>query len=374
MTISRRSILGAALLGLWGAAARVKPLRILILGGTGFTGPHQIRYALSRGHHVTLFNRGKQTLTWPGPVEQLVGDRATGDLHALADREWDVCIDNPTTLPSWVRDVGRVLHGKVKQYIFISTVSAYASNSEAADESAPLAEYAGADAMAETLDSLRASQNALYGPLKARSEREARTQFADITTIIRPGLIVGPGDQTDRFTYWPVRVSHGGEVLAPGDGTDPVQIIDARDLAQWTIRLAEQRTYGTFNATGPAQLLTMGAMLKEVASATHSDAHLTWVPAKFLDAEKVEHWSDMPVWVPGSTEDAGFARRSIARALAAGLVFRPLGETVTDTLEWFRHQPPERQAALKSGLTPEREKKVLADWHSTLSLKPRNAT
>jgi 2'-hydroxyisoflavone reductase len=374
MSITRRTILGASLLGLWGAAARVKPLRILILGGTGFTGPHQIRYALSRGHHVTLFNRGKQTLDWPGPVEQLVGDRANGDLHALADREWDVCIDNPTTLPSWVRDVGRVLHGKVRQYIFISTVSAYAGNAGPADESAPLAEYTGHDAMAETLDSLRASQNALYGPLKARSEQEAGTQFKGITTIIRPGLIVGPGDQTDRFTYWPVRLSRGGEVLAPGDGMDPVQIIDARDLAQWTIRLAEKRTFGTFNATGPAQVLTMGAMLKETAGALHSDARLTWVSDKFLEAEKVEAWSDMPVWVPRNTDDAGFVRRSNARAVAAGLDFRPLGETVTDTLAWFKQQPPQRQAALKSGLAPERERKVLADWRATMSLKPRNAT
>jgi 2'-hydroxyisoflavone reductase len=376
MTISRRSILKTALLGLGiGAWAGVKPMRILILGGTGFTGPHQIRYALSRGHQVTLFNRGKQSLQWPKSVEQLIGDRATGDLRALAGRDWDVCIDNPTTLPSWVRDVGRVLHGKVKQYIFISTISAYASHHDSGDESAPLAEYSGADPMAETADSLRASKGELYGPLKARSEREARTQFKGITTIIRPGLIVGPGDETDRFTYWPVRLSRGGDVLAPGDGTDPVQIIDARDLAQWTIRLAEHRTFGTFNATGPAHPLTMGAMLKGIASATHSNARFTWVPAQFLDAEKVEAWSDMPVWVPGHGDTAGFARRSIAKALAAGLVFRPLSETVTDTLEWFRQQPPERQAALKAGLSPERERQVLAQWRASMAgLKPRNMT
>ena len=366
MTLSRRSILKASLLGLWsGAWAAVKPLRILILGGTGFTGPHQIRYALSRGHQVTLFNRGKQSLQWPKMAEQLVGDRATGNLRALAGREWDVCIDNPTTLPSWVRDVGQVLHGKVRQYIFISTISAYAGTHDSGDESAPLAEYSGPDPMAETVDSLSARRGELYGPLKARSEREALTQFKGMTTIIRPGLIVGPGDETDRFTYWPVRLSRGGEVLAPGNGADPVQIIDARDLAQWTIRLAEQRTFGTFNATGPGQLLTMGAMLKGIRSATHSTARLTWVPAKFLDAQNVEAWSDMPVWVPEDSDSAGFARRSNAKALAAGLTFRPLSETAVDTLEWFSQQTPERQAALKSGLSPERERHVLADWHAS---------
>jgi len=366
MTINRRSILAASLLGLWSVAAvrGAKPLRILILGGTGFIGPHQVRCALSRGHSVTLFNRGKQPLAWPKTVEQLVGDRATGDLRALAGRDWDVCIDNPTTLPAWVRDMGRVLRGKVKQYIFVSTISVYPNYRVPADESAPLAEYSGADPMAETVESVRAAKGALYGPLKVRSEQEARTQFKDMTTVIRPGLIVGPGDETDRFTYWPVRLSRGGEVVAPGDGTDPVQIIDVRDLAEWTLRLAEQRVFGTFNATGPAQPLTMSAMLHEIARATRSAARLTWVPADFLDAEKVEAWSDMPVWVPAVGDFAGFARTPIAKALAAGLVFRPLAETATATLEWFKQQPPERQAALKSGLSPERERHVLADWHA----------
>jgi 2'-hydroxyisoflavone reductase len=339
-------------------------MRILILGGTGFIGPHQVRYALSRGHSVTLFNRGKQSAQWPETVEQLVGDRTTGDLRALEGREWDVCIDNPTTLPVWVRDVGRVLRGKVKHYIFVSTISVYANYRVPADESAPLAEYSGADPMAETVESVRASKGALYGPLKVRSEQEARSQFKDITTVIRPGLIVGPGDETDRFTYWPVRLSRGGEVLAPGDGTDPAQIIDVRDLAEWTLRLAEQRVFGTFNATGPARPLTMSAMLHEIAHATRSQAQLTWVPADFLDAEKVEAWSDMPVWVPAVGDYAGFGSTIIAKALAAGLVFRPLGQTVTATLEWFKQQTPERQAALKSGLSAERERHVLADWHA----------
>src|ERR1700722_10952243 len=229
-----------------------KPMRLLILGGTGFIGPHQVRYALARGHHVTIFNRGRQTEAWPGPVEELLGDR-NGDLKSLEGRDWDVCIDNPTTLPVWVRDAARVLKGHVGQYIFISTISVYAANDKPADETAPLVAYDGADPMGEK--SLGAGMR-LYGPLKALSEKEAQTQYGEAaTTIIRPSLIVGPGDETDRFTYWPVRLARGGEILAPGDGSDPVQFIDARDLAEWTIRVAESRTIGTFNATGPARLL-----------------------------------------------------------------------------------------------------------------------
>ena len=211
-------------------------------------------------------------MDWSGQVEALIGDRGTGDMDALAGREWDVCIDNPTTLPSWVRDAGRVLHGKVQHYVFISTLSVYAENDRPADESAPVAGYTGTDAMAETVASFRANVGELYGPLKAVSEQEAKKQFPGMTTIIRPGLIVGPGDPSDRFTYWPVCLARAGDVLAPGEGTDPVQIIDVRDLAEWTIRMAESRTFGTFNATGPEQPIQMRAMLTGIAAAIHSDA------------------------------------------------------------------------------------------------------
>jgi 2'-hydroxyisoflavone reductase len=379
MRMTRRQLLGLSSAALLGLTVRQPPalaagktqqprrsLRILILGGTGFTGPHQVRYALSRGHQITLFNRGKQPHEWPGAVEELIGDRNTGDLKALEGREWDVCIDNPTTLPFWVRDAGRVLHGRIKHYVFISTISVYADNLKPADESAPVAGYTGRDAMAETLESLRA-KGELYGPLKALSEKEAETQFPKETTIIRPGLIVGPGDETDRFTYWPVRLARGGDVLAPGDGSDPVQIIDARDLAEWTIRMAEARTLGTFNATGPHHPLQMKDMLAGIAAAIHAHAQPTWVPTDFLESEKIEAWSDMPVWVPARGETAGFAKRSIAKALAAGLTFRPLDTTAVDTLAWFKQQPPERQAKLKAGLTPAREEEVLSKWKSKSS-------
>jgi 2'-hydroxyisoflavone reductase len=339
-----------------------KPLKILILGGTGFTGPHQVRYALARGHEVTLFNRGRQKETWPGKVEELIGDRNISDLKALEGRTWDVCIDNPTTLPFWVRDAGHVLAGHVKHYIFISTISVYASDATPQDETAETAPYKGPYAYAE-----KKVTNELYGPLKAESEREARRQFGEATTIIRPGLIVGPGDATDRFTYWPVRLARGGDVLAPGSGSDPVQFIDARDLAEWTIRMAEQRRFGTYNATGPRAELTMAAMLKGVGEGVRSSPPLVWVPTKFLDGQKVSAWSDMPVWVPGEGDTAGFGKRSIKHALDAGLTFRPLPQTSADTLAWFRQQPPERQAKLGAGLTPEREAEVLKAWRAAKS-------
>ena len=365
LQLSTAAILTASLRSFAAVTSRPKPMRLLILGGTGFTGPNQVRYALARGHKVTLFNRGKQPHEWPGEVEELIGDRNTGDLKALAGREWDVCIDNPTSVPFWVRDAGRVLKDKIHQYIFISTVSVYAKNDAPADESAALAPYTGKDAMAETFDTLKANLEALYGPLKALSEEEAKKQFPGMTTIIRPGLIVGPGDATDRFTYWPVRVARGGEILAPGDGTDPVQFIDARDLAEWTVRVAETRMLGTFNATGPAHALTMKEMLSGMATALQAKAQFVWVPTTFLETEKVSPWSDMPVWLPGQGDSAGFARRDIRRALKAGLTFRRLSTTTLDTLDWFKQQPAERQEKLRTGIAAEREKEVLAKWASS---------
>lgn len=339
-----------------------KPLKILILGGTGFIGPAQVRYALARGHSISLLNRGRREMDWPSEVEALTGDRNSGDLSALKNRDWDVCIDNPTSLPFWVRDVGVALKGRIKHYIFVSTISVYADNATAnADESAALATYDGKDAMAETQDTLKADMR-LYGPLKAACEREAEKQFPGITSIVRPGLIVGPGDPTDRYTYWPHRMAQGGDVAAPGDGSDAVQFIDARDLGEWMIRLAEQRQLGTFNATGPARAMTMKAMLGDIGKAVHSDARLQWLPTDFLAAQKIAPWRDMPVWVPGQGDGAGFARRAIGKALDAGLSYRPHSTTAADTLAWFRSQPAERQTKLGAGLTAERETALLAAW------------
>jgi nucleoside-diphosphate-sugar epimerase len=336
-----------------------KPMRLLILGGTGFIGPHQVRYALARGHHVTVFNRGRQKEAWPGPVEELLGDR-NGDLKALEGRDWDVCIDNPTSLPVWVRDAAGVLKGHIGQYVFISTISVYAANDKPDDETAPLVTYNGDDPMAETIKSLSANPR-LYGPLKALCENEARTHYGDtVTTIIRPSLIVGPGDETDRFTYWPARLARGGEILAPGDGSDPVQFIDVRDLAEWTIRVAEQRATGVFNATGPASPITMRQMLAGIAQGIEVDPKLVWAPADVLKANNVSAWSDMPVWIPGQGKTFGFHRRDFSRAIAEGLTYRALPITATDTLTWFRTLPSERQGKLRAGLTSEREAELLA--------------
>ena len=345
------------------AADKPKPIRILILGGTGFTGPFQVKYALERGHKVTVFNRGK---THPGElpkeVEQLIGDRS-GQLDALKNRKWDVAIDNPTSVPVWVRDVGQILKGNVDRYVFISTISVYGDTSKAnIGEDAPLAKYTGADPMKESRDSIIASKFQLYGPLKALSEQEAEKWFPKQALIIRPGLIVGPRDETDRFTYWPVRIDRGGEVMAPGDPGDPVQFIDGRDLAEWVIRMVEQRETGIYNATGPDKTLGVGAMLEGIKSANNSKANFTWVNADFLEAQKVTPWGDMPVWVPPRGEEGGMGRINIQRAVGKGLTFRPLALTARDTLAWFKSQPAERQK-LKAGITPEREAEVLAAWH-----------
>jgi len=341
------------------AEKSVKPLRILILGGTGFTGPYQVRYVLSRGHKVTTFNRGK---THPGElpneVELLVGDR-NGKLDALKGRQWDVVIDNPTTLPAWVRDAAQVLQSNVERYVFISTISVYGEVKTGPDENAPTEKYEGADPYKETLEAMKAGGYKTYGPLKALSEKEAEKWFPGKTLIIRPGLIVGPRDETDRFTYWPVRIDKGGEVLAPGSPDDPVQFIDARDLAEWTIRMAENRETGIYNATGPAKPLGIGGMLDGIKDALKSNPNLTWVSEDFLTQQKVEPWSDMPVW---TGKDSGLARAKIDRALSKGLTFRPLAETARDTLTWFKSLPQERQSHLKAGLAPERETEVLAAW------------
>jgi 2'-hydroxyisoflavone reductase len=341
------------------AEKSVKPLRILILGGTGFTGPYQVRYGLSRGHKVTTFNRGK---THPGElpkeVEQLVGDR-NGQLDALKGRPWDVVIDNPTTLPSWVRDAAQILKGNVGHYVFISTISVYGNVKTGPDENAPTEKYEGADPYKETLDAMKAGGYKTYGPLKALSEKEAEKWFPGKTLIIRPGLIVGPRDETDRFTYWPVRIDRAGEVLAPGSLNDPVQFIDARDLAEWTIRMAENRETGIYNATGPAKPLGIGGMLDGIKVALKSNATFTWVAEDFLAQQKVEPWSDMPVW---TGKDSGLALAKIDRALNKGLTFRPLAETARDTLAWFKSLPQDRQAHPKAGLPAEREAEVLVAW------------
>jgi 2'-hydroxyisoflavone reductase len=335
-------------------AAPPKPLKLLILGGTRFLGPALVAAARARGHTLTLFNRGK---TNPGrfpDLEQLHGDR-DGKLEALAGRRWDAVIDDSGYVPRHVRDSARLLAPQVGYYLFVSTVSVYADTSKPVDERSPLA------TLKEPTEKV---SDGSYGALKALCEKEAEAAFPGRAGIVRPGLIVGPDDPTDRFTYWPLRVSRGGEVLAPGAASDPILYIDVRDLASWMIALAEKHVSGTFNALGPAGALGMGPFLDGIKQGVRGDARFTWVDTAFLDKHNVQPWSDMPVWVPPVGEGAYMGRISRARAVQAGLTFRPVAETARDTLAWWNELPAERRAKLRAGLPTEREREVLAAWHA----------
>ncbi|MDX2056522.1 MAG: NAD-dependent epimerase/dehydratase family protein [Gemmatimonadales bacterium] len=332
-----------------------KPLNILILGGTGFIGPHHVEYAIKRGHKVTLFNRGKTNPNLFPEAEKLEGDR-DGKLDALKGRTWDAVIDNSGYVPRHVRDSATLLKGKVKRYLFVSTLSVFADFSrKGIDEDAPLAPLT---------EPGSEDSRKHYGPLKALCEQEVRNAFGDGATIVRPGLIVGPGDTTDRFTYWPVRIAKGGEILAPGDPNDHVLIIDARDLCEWCVHLVENDVGGTYNAVGPKAPLSMAEMLYGIRAVTTKPTTFTWVPAEFLEQQKVRPWADMPTWFPPKGPMAGFGSFSRDRAIAKGLVFRPLADTARDTLDWFATLPADRQATLKAGISAEREAAVLAAWHA----------
>lgn len=330
-----------------------RTLRILILGGTGFIGPHQVRYARERGHELTLFNRGRTAPHLFPELEQLRGDRETGELGALeGNREWDVVIDNSATNPRWVRESARLLQDRAEQYIFISTQSVYASRAEIGmDETAPVGR-----------PDLPREEWSGYGPSKALAEEEAREAFPGRATVIRPGLIVGPGDRSDRWTYWVARIHRGGEMVAPGTPHDPVQFVDARDLSEWVVRTAEEGTTGTFNAVGPSSPLSLAEMLYGIRAVTTSPVFFVWIEADFLQELGVRAWSDMPAWMPPEGARAGFARMSNERALDAGLTFRPLAVTAQETLAWFLGLPAERRDNLRAGLDPDREAFILDAW------------
>jgi 2'-hydroxyisoflavone reductase len=339
-----------------------KSLSILILGGTGFTGPEQVEYALARGHRVTLFNRNKTRPDFfKGKVEQLLGD-LNDDVSALKGQKFDVVIDNPTTLPAWVRNAAQHLKGNTRHYIFISTISVYPDNSHpGADETD------GTTPMPPDLDPytlVRENAGKYYGALKTFSEQEVGRQYAGISTIIRPGLIVGPLDRSDRFTYWPARIDKGGTVMAPGTPDDPTQFIDSRDLAEWTVRMAEAREFGTYNAVSPP--MPMAAMLYGIKAVTTSGAQFTWVSADFLASQQVRGWRHMPAWVAPRGPSAGFLSRNSSRAIGKGLTFRPLAVTAKETLDWHKTRPEAEQKALAegtiAGISAAREAEVLAAW------------
>lgn len=330
--------------------------KILILGGTGFLGPHLVEAARRRGHTVTIFTRGKTRPDLFGEeVEKLRGDR-DGDLKSLEGRRWDSVIDTSGYVPRIVRASAELLAPNVRQYVFISSISAYADTSKPGiDETYPVA--VAPDPKSEDVPQF-------YGALKALCEQAVEAALPGRATTIRPGLIVGPGDPTDRFTYWPVRIAAGGEVLAPGDPKVPVQVIDARDLAEFTIELVERGSPGIYNAVGPREPITVGDMLTRTKAALGSDAELTWVSREFLAEKKVEPWSDLPAWAPPDPGFEGFGAVSGEKSFAAGLTTRPLEETVTATIAWWNALPAERRAKPRAGLTREREAEVLAAWHA----------
>lgn len=370
MSISRRDFLaagsaGAGLLALPSfarTALRSKPLKLLVMGGTGFLGPHFVEIARKRGHTLTLFNRGKTNPDkFSGEqfqdIEQLHGDRKT-DMKALeGERQWDAVLDTSAYIPADVTRSAKLLASRVKQYVLVSTISVYAKNDTPNDETSPLAVLAD-----PTVTDIG---NGNYGGLKALCEQAAERELPGRATVVRPGLIVGPGDNSDRFTYWPARADRGGEILAPGSAQDPTQFIDVRDLAAFLLATIERGHVGIYNADGAPGSLTMGALLRESQRASGKKSTLTWVPADFLDAQKVSAWQDMPAWIPARGEYAGFGRTSVAKAQAAGLRYRPLSETVRDTLAWWRALPEERRAKPKAGIAAAREAEVLKAWHES---------
>ena len=342
--------------------AAPKKLRILILGGTGFLGPAIVRAALAHGHELTLFNRGKTRTELFPDVARLVGDRDPdkGDgLKALEQGEWDVCFDDCGYYPRMVAASADLLRGRVKHYVYVSSISVYAKNDkENSDESEAVGVMA--DPTVESMGEGYAN----YGPLKALCEQAAERAFPGHCTNIRPGYIVGPEDPTDRFTYWPVRTERGGAMLAPGSASDPIQVIDVRDLAEWMVHVAETRTYGVFNAVGPNARLSMGEMLAACKAASVNDAKFIWVDAEFLSKQE---GVDLPIWAAYAGETRGFHTVSHAAALKAGLKSRPIAQTTKDTLVWFHTLPAERQAKLKAGLSPEAEAKLLAAFAASAS-------
>jgi 2'-hydroxyisoflavone reductase len=337
-------------------------LRLLVLGGTRFIGIHATRLAIERGHRVTLFNRGKTNASLFPQLERLKGDR-NGDVGALAGRTWDAVIDDSGFFPRAVRLTGELLAPNVRQYVFISTISVYAGNAGPNSESSPLARIA--DETVEKVD------GETYGPLKALCEQAAELAMPGRVTVLRPGLIVGPEDNTDRFTYWPARAARGGDFLTPNSPSDAIQYIDARDLARFTLDAIERGIRGTFNVISAPGKLTIGDLVTQSVDAAKrmakpaSPPRPVWVPTDFLEAQKVQAWSDMPVWVPETGDNAGFAHTSTDRAQRAGLNIRPLHETVRDTLAWHLGRPQGDQAQLKAGITTEREREVLAAWSRT---------
>lgn len=326
-------------------------MKLLILGGTVFLGRHIVEAALARGHEVTIFNRGQHNADLFPQIEKLRGNR-NGDLNALRGRTWDAVIDTCGYVPRVVRDSANLLADAVNHYIFISSISVYP------DFSRPgIAESEAVGTLAdETVEEVNGET---YGPLKALCEQAAEAAMPGRVCSVRAGLIVGPHDQSDRFTYWPVRIARGGEVFAP-PASAPTQFVDVRDLAAWCVHAAAEKISGIFNATGPAEPLTLGPLLEACRSVSTSDAQLIEVTEEFLQVQEVGPWIELPLWLP--TESAGLDQVNITKAIAAGLRFRPLAETIADTLAWAQTRPADYE--WRAGLKPQREAELLTAWHN----------
>lgn len=326
-------------------------MNILIIGGTRFLGRHLVDSANARGHQVTLFNRGKSNPGLFPNIETIIGDREH-DIAKLTGRAWDAVIDTCGYVPRIVGVSGIGLERSVGRYVFISSISAYDDailTKIGIDES---------DAVGKLKDeSVEEIAGETYGPLKALCEKTILDPYGGRGLVVRPGLIVGPNDPTDRFTYWPVRVARGGDVLTPEKPEVPVQIIDVRDLADLIIMLIEDNASGIYNATGPDYELTFGKMLETCKQVSGSDAAFRWASVEFLEENKVAPWSDMPVWVPDNEENTGFSRVNVSKAIKAGLKFHPLEETVRDTLAWADTRPADHE--WRAGLKSEREQELL---------------
>lgn len=336
-----------------------KPLKILFLGGTGFLGPHTVSHALARGHEVTLFNRGRSKEGLFPELETIIGNRDPNigeGLKNLKGRQWDCVIDTSGYVPRIVDASSKMLKEQCKQYLFISSISVYKNFEKIGlDEKSTVA----------TLDdtSLENINGETYGPLKAYSEQAAENNFNSRATVIRPGLIVGPRDRTDRYTYWPVRIAKGGEVLAPGDGKDFVQYIDVRDLGAFIIHCLEQKAMGIFNATSAMNSESSLDMLNSCKEGSGSDASFTWTDADFLEQQNIQPWSNMPVWIPRQSEMAGLSQVSVSKAEKHGLNIRPRRDTVKDTLNWFGNLPKARRKTLRAGISQSKESEILSAWH-----------
>jgi 2'-hydroxyisoflavone reductase len=344
------------------SAADAKAKTLLILGGTGFIGPHLTNEALRLGWKVTHFNRGKRSPEGVANVETLIGDR-NGQLDSLRGRKWDVVIDDTGQIPKYVKMSAELLAPNVGYCLYISSISAYASFAKPNDENSPTGKLSDPN-IDKTTDET-------YGPMKALCEQYSAEAFKGRASIVRPGYIVGPLDNSDRFTYWPVRASKGGEMLAPGTPKDPIQIIDVRDLAAWMMKLAQDRTTGYFNAISPPRAFTMGDIITASLHASpNAGTKVTWVPEGFMAKQWKPEELDLPPWSPMSGDTAGASLTATARAQKAGLKIRPMQETVDDTLAWFHSLPAERQAKPRAGIDPQKEASLLSAWHAGGAKKP----